>query len=219
MAAMPAVKYEPEYEPDHDDLVETLPLVRDRAGDHNVSPLLLPHDREWTVDDLDHLPDDGLQYELFDGVLVVSPSPKKPHQRAVLRMAQLLDDGCPAHLEVFIAPLDFQPDEKNSYQPDVLVVDGDDPDGDKQTTPPLLAVEVLSPSTAMKDRRLKLPAYADTGIASFWLFDTKTTELAAYELRDSEYAEVARGSGDDEVTLERPFPVTVRPGSLIEAGR
>jgi Uma2 family endonuclease len=36
---------------------------------------------EWTVDDLDLLPDDGLQYELLDGLLLVSPSPTKRHQR------------------------------------------------------------------------------------------------------------------------------------------
>src|SRR5699024_966123 len=28
---------------------------------------------EWTVDDLDRLPDDGLQYELLDGLLLVTP--------------------------------------------------------------------------------------------------------------------------------------------------
>lgn len=28
---------------------------------------------EWTVDDIDHLPDDGLQDELLDGILLVSP--------------------------------------------------------------------------------------------------------------------------------------------------
>jgi hypothetical protein len=43
---------------------------------------VMPHEfRDWTVDDLDLLPDDGLQYELLDGLLLVSPSPTKRHQR------------------------------------------------------------------------------------------------------------------------------------------
>jgi len=41
----------------------------------------LAHKPEWTVDDLDAIPDDGLQRELFDGVLVVSPAPIPVHQR------------------------------------------------------------------------------------------------------------------------------------------
>ena len=44
---------------------------------------VMPHEvRDWTVDDLDLLPDDGLQYELLDGMLLVSPAPTRRHQRA-----------------------------------------------------------------------------------------------------------------------------------------
>jgi hypothetical protein len=46
-----------------------------------TSMLVMPGDDTWTVDDLDRIPDDGLQYELFDGVLVVSPAPNLLHQR------------------------------------------------------------------------------------------------------------------------------------------
>ena len=43
---------------------------------------------EWTVDDLDQLPDDGLRYELLDGILLVSPAPTRRHQRAVWQLGQ-----------------------------------------------------------------------------------------------------------------------------------
>ncbi len=62
---------------------------------------------DWTVDDLARLPDDGLRYELVDGVLLVSPAPRPLHQRAVLELALLLREACPEDLEVFVAPLDF----------------------------------------------------------------------------------------------------------------
>jgi Uma2 family endonuclease len=112
--------------------------------------LPLPHDREWTVDDLETLPDDGLQYELFDRVLVVSPAPFKPHQRSLLGMAVLLRAACPPELEVFVAPLDFQPNRVRSFQPDVLVLRRDDGSDTKVFEPPVLAVEVLSKSTPAK---------------------------------------------------------------------
>ncbi len=43
----------------------------------------MPVSGDWTVDDLGRLPDDGLRYELVDGVLLVSPSPLVPHQLAL----------------------------------------------------------------------------------------------------------------------------------------
>ncbi|HWR46507.1 MAG TPA: Uma2 family endonuclease, partial [Pseudonocardiaceae bacterium] len=35
---------------------------------------------EFTVEDLERMPDDGRRYELLDGVLVVSPAPGVWHQ-------------------------------------------------------------------------------------------------------------------------------------------
>ena len=55
----------------------------------------LPRSGEWTVDDLATLPDDGLQYELLDGVLLVSPAPRLPHQRAAGRLDVLLANAHP----------------------------------------------------------------------------------------------------------------------------
>lgn len=66
----------------------------------------LPHGRPLTRADLDLVPDDGHRYELLDGVLVVSPSPARRHQRAVLRLARLVDDSLPADLELLVAPFD-----------------------------------------------------------------------------------------------------------------
>ena len=52
---------------------------------------VMPRDAvEWTVDDLDQLPDDGLRYELLDGMLLVSPAPTRRHQRAVLELGAQL---------------------------------------------------------------------------------------------------------------------------------
>jgi Uma2 family endonuclease len=80
-----------------------------------------PKPGEWTVDDLTNLPDDGMRYELFDGELVVSPSPFPLHQRSVAAFYRLLYTACPPELEVFFAPFDFQPTTKRSFEPDLLV--------------------------------------------------------------------------------------------------
>src|SRR5262249_30295794 len=72
----------------------------------------------WTVADLASVPDDGMRYELIDGSLLVTPAPCLPHQRVVLGLAVVLRAACPASTETFIAPVDYQPDERNSLQPD-----------------------------------------------------------------------------------------------------
>ena len=83
---------------------------------------------EWTVDDLDQLPDDGLRYELLDGILLVSPAPTRRHQRGTLQLGLLLQPVCPPDSEVLVAPLDWRPDRKTSLQPDVLVLGNRDLD-------------------------------------------------------------------------------------------
>ena len=39
--------------------------------------------RRWTRDEVLALPEDGMRYELIDGQLLVTPSPRKVHQGAV----------------------------------------------------------------------------------------------------------------------------------------
>jgi Uma2 family endonuclease len=179
---------------------------------------LAPHG-EWTVDDLARLPDDGRQYELFDGVLVVSPAPFPLHQRAVGALMHVLYQGCPADLEVFVAPLDFQPTKRRSLQPDVMVVRRQDVDDHGPLREPLvLAVEVLSKSTASKDQIFKRALYADSGVRHFWIFDPREPSLTAYVLGDGEYVQAHAVKGDDTADIVEPFPVSVCPSKLTRPG-
>ena len=83
----------------------------------------------WTVDDLAAFPDDGLRYEIIDGILLVSPSPALQHQRTLAELYTLLRAACPSTLEVFFAPVDWQPAANRSFEPDLLVVRRDDAAG------------------------------------------------------------------------------------------
>jgi len=170
---------------------------------------------EWTVDDLDRLPDDGLQYELLDGLLLVTPAPIPDHQRMARGAFLALYDACVPPYEVFFAPLDWRPDRWTSLQPDLLVVPTTDV-GDKNIQLPLaLAVEVLSPSTRRKDLVLKHGKYADAGVGSYWVLDPRVPSIVAYDLRDGAYDEAGRAEGDQELTLLRPYPVRVVPSQLL----
>ena len=66
------------------------------------------------------------------------------------------------------------------------------------------ACEVLSPSTAQKDRVLKMPKYARYGVAHFWLIDPVVRTLEVYELRESRWMLLVTLKDDDSVKIA-PF--------------
>ncbi|WP_165367387.1 Uma2 family endonuclease, partial [Phytoactinopolyspora endophytica] len=120
------------------------------------------------------------------------------------------------HLKALVAPVDWRPDIRTSLQPDLLVVAREDIGEKAITRPPLLAVEVLSPSTRRKDRVLKFSKYADAGVASYWIIDPAVPSINAYDLVDGAYVDAGSASGPTSVTLERPYPVTITPAALID---
>jgi Uma2 family endonuclease len=178
---------------------------------------MLPHEEEWTVDELAKLPNDGRRWELYDGALVVTPAPFIRHQQASKALFRLLDLACPPELDVFYAPVDFQPSEKRSFQPDLLVVRRVDirQRGALQK-PPVLNVEILSDSTRSLDQVFKRAMYATSGVDHFWIFDPKKVEFFAYERADDKYVEVARARGDERLTLDRPYPVEICPAEIVK---
>ena len=165
--------------------------------------------------DLDAMPDDGRRYELLDGAIIVTPAPGPAHQRAVLRLARLLQDAASSDLEVFVAPLDTALPTGDVLEPDVLVADRDDVTARDVSGVPLLAVEVVSPSSRRRDVGDKLTAYRDAGVPSYWVVDPVQPRLRAWRLEGSEYVDVADVSGDEEWTAEAPYPVTIRPSDLL----
>lgn len=183
-----------------------------------TEPAGLPPGRPLAVDDLGGLPDDGHRYELLDGVLVVSPAPGRWHQEMVLRLYRLLDDHCPDEFHVLVAPFAVHPDGERhtELQPDVLVArDVDLTDRDLPAAP-LLAVEVLSPSTRLIDLNLKRAAYERMGSPSFWALDPEVPDLRVYELDASgAYRLVAHVAGAEAFEAAQPFGVRVVPAALL----
>jgi Uma2 family endonuclease len=194
-----------------------LPDWTGARGERNMSKMLvLPRDRDWTVDDLRALPDDGLQYELADGVLLVTPAPRREHQRAAGRVFIALHEACREDLEVFFAPVDFQPTNRRSLQPDLLVVRKADLGASPAIEEPLLlAVEILSPSTRAKDLILKRELYASSGVESYWVVDLEIPSVTAWRLRDGAYVDEAVATGEEALRVEAPYPVVIVPSSLI----
>ena len=132
--------------------------------------------RQWTVDDLQDLPDDGQRYEVIDGELFVTSAPSYDHQAAVgmlyRRLAEYLERERIGY--ALVAPADVVFSPVRGVQPDVFVVplvSGRRPKSFSDVGQLLLAVEVLSPSTAREDRVVKRALYRDEGVPEFWIVD------------------------------------------------
>src|SRR5260370_4305334 len=131
---------------------------------------VLPDDRPLTIDDRDLLPDDGNKYELDDGLLVISPSPIAGHQSVVLLLSETLRATCPPTFQV-LPGLGVAISRIQYRIPDIVVVRAGDVAFHESsvTRPPVLAVEVASPSTAIYDRNRKKDVYAGVGLGSYWV--------------------------------------------------
>jgi Uma2 family endonuclease len=81
----------------------------------------------------------------------------------------------------------------------------------------VLAVEVISPTSRLRDAHLKKAVYARLGSPSFWLVDPARAKpsLTVFELAGGTYREVACVAGDEAWTATQPFPVRVVPADLV----
>ena len=147
----------------------------------------------YTVEDLEHFPNDGNRYELLDGVLLVTPAPNYSHQSVAWRIARMLDVVEQRGLWSVVTPgaVSFPP--RTQLEPDVLVVPARFPLSSKwqDITEHWLAVEVLSRSSRVYDREFKRDAYLDLGVREVWLVD-----------RDDRSVEVSRERGKSDTVRD-----------------
>lgn len=132
--------------------------------------------RQWTVEEVWNLPDDGNRYEVIDGELFVTPSPRSVHQDAVFELGSALREYL-RRVRVgraYVSPADIRYGPRTMVQPDVFVtpmLEGRRPRSWNEMRHLLLVAEVLSPSTARSDRTVKRKLYQREGIPEYWIVD------------------------------------------------
>lgn len=176
----------------------------------------LPHGRPLQRADLDTMPDDGHRYELLDGMLIVSPAPRIVHQRALFTLSRIVADASPDRLDVLFAPVDVVLADDTVLQPDLVVAATEDFTDRDLPVAPVLAVEVLSPSTRSYDLLLKKERLQRSGCAHYWVVDPDEPSITAWTLEHGRYVQTARAAGDDLFTVTAPFPVELTPGTATQ---
>jgi Uma2 family endonuclease len=129
-----------------------------------------------TIEELWALPEDGQRHELLDGVHVVTPSPTYRHQDIHGALFALLRSGLDSHrgFKVLSSPADLILGPQTLVQPDIFILRINPeapPTSWQEAGVPLVAIEILSPSTASRDRGAKRRIYQQAGVAEYWVVD------------------------------------------------
>ncbi len=169
----------------------------------------------FTRADLDAMPDDGRRYELIDGAIFVTPSPRFVHQVVAGNLYLRLHAQCPEELRLLFAPFDVALADDTVVEPDLVLAPRADFSEKDLSVAPMLAIEILSPSTRRVDLFVKRGRYEEAGVGAYWIVDPDEPSITAYELQDGVFASgpVARGEETFDVTF--PFAVSFTPNELL----
>jgi Uma2 family endonuclease len=152
--------------------------------------------------DLLAAPDDGNRYEILQGELYVSPPPTPRHQRISRRLQRQLEDHFQERSlgEVFDAPVGLILTDHDIAEPDLLVVADPAQVSDRAIEgPPLLVVEILSPSTRSRDRGVKARRYAELGVPHYWIVDPEARRLECNVLEAGSYRLLVAASAEERL--------------------
>ena len=165
--------------------------------------------------------DDDQRWELIDGIAYAMASPTTAHQDicGMLHLQignYLLGKPCKVYFAPFDVRLFANPSDESDetdttvVQPDLLVVCDRSKlsDGRSCKGAPDLVIEILSPSTASKDRILKLQKYRKAGVRECWIVDPNAHTVRVFLLKDGKFTGRKYGEADS-------VPVTVLPGLTI----
>jgi Uma2 family endonuclease len=158
--------------------------------------------KRWTYAEFARLPESGsTRYEVIDHHLVVTPGPSRQHQRTVGELFYRLMGFVKANElgELFTGPFDILLAEGDYLEPDILFVRSDHAGlvSDRGVEgPPDLVVEVASPSTAHRDRGIKLDRYRLYGVPEYWVVDPDERTVEVWQVGQASSEPIVYGPED-----------------------
>ena len=150
---------------------------------------ILPY---YTYDDYVHW--EG-RWEVIEGVpYAMSPLPVPKHQLIANNISYEFKSALKKCKKCKVyQPIDYVIFNDTIVQPDMLIVCK--PISKKFLDfPPALVVEILSPSTAIKDRHTKFDLYQSQRIPYFIIISPDKEEAEVYEIKDDEYNLIKSGT-------------------------
>jgi Uma2 family endonuclease len=149
-------------------------------------------------------------HEWSEGVLYVNP-PNKWHVFVSKALTRRLDEVCPPGLTAI--PEWGLRTPTGDFEPDIMVAAEDQPDvANYSIVVPLLVIEIGSPTTRDLDWERKLRAYAEYGVAWYWIVDRSA--VTVFENVDGAFVQRQRiEAGKPEETVG-PLRLLLDPDTL-----
>ncbi len=151
------------------------------------------------------------RFELLDGEVMMMAPATHWHDEVVDILKHLLRPAAPRQ---FVIATEKGIDLGTSVpEPDVLVVNREVVHSRSLVFQPEdvhLAIEVMSPGTKTKDRRLRPAQYCEAGIKCFWRVENEDDAIVVYTfelLPEGGYAPTGVHRG--RVKVDRPFPIDI----------
>ncbi len=139
------------------------------------------------------------KWELIYGIpYAMSPSPSLKHQKISNKIAWLLTQqlaNC-QHCTVLL-PFDWKISDDTIVEPDNMVICHQPENENFLTQAPEIIFEILSKSTAHKDRHTKFSLYQENGVNYYILVDQKLNKAVIYQLVDESYTKISEVSNDN----------------------
>ncbi len=172
---------------------------------------------KFTHADLLTFPEDGKRREIIDGDMLVTPAPRLNHQRTLRRLTMAFEKYLEQNPigELCYSPMDVILSDFDVLEPDLLLVLSPRKEimQDWVRGAPDLVIEILSPTTAARDRGVKLRTYARFGVKEYWIVDPDERAVEVYKLAAEGYELTHRVAADQ--TLTSPL----LPGFALEVGQ
>lgn len=151
-----------------------------------------------TADEYLALPEDGKQYELVDGVVVMSPSATPRHQLVALSiLKQLVNHADERGLGLVLYETDVRLPVGAGrrdvvYRPEIifLLAARASQVRSRIEIAPDVVVEVVSPDSRSLDTETKFTDYERAGVQEYWLIDPEKDSINFYRLTDAHFVEV-----------------------------
>lgn len=151
------------------------------------------------VEDLPHYSwDDYLiwegHWEVINGVAyAMSPAPNIKHQRINTKIVAYLEQLLAICENCFgVMPIDWKISDDTVVQPDASIVCGS-VEGQYLDITPKVIFEILSPSTAKKDRTTKYRLYESNSVDYYCMIDPVTDNVEIFQLDNSKYRKIKEG--------------------------
>jgi len=145
-----------------------------------------------TYADYLRFPEDGLRHEIIDGEHYVTASPATRHQRISRNLLYLIQNYLERHPigELFAAPFDALLSDFDIVVPDLIYLSNERSrflTSKNLQGPPDLVIEILSPSTKSRDRKLKRDLYERVGVREYWVVDPEGDQVEIYRGSDNRF--------------------------------